>query len=209
MYNLPGCSAAEFNSFVTKREYADISGVFPAEEYIEGLLATTPEDMTALLAQPEGVDRNVWILENSRIFLRQINDLILALGPVCNKETDPSMKLRIGKKEEVYLCAVFDPARECAAIDYMMLTVDHATAFFTSDKHFPSRVTVKEGSAKMFSTWIRRLYRIFAFAYFVHPEVFNAFEDKTHLCERYTRFSLMYKLMTSSQLIIPGSRFNL
>ena len=49
----------------------------------------------------------------------------------------------------------------------------------------------------------RRVYRIFSHAYYHHREIFDAFEDKTHLCRRFTVFVTKYNLMSKDNLIVP------
>ena len=49
----------------------------------------------------------------------------------------------------------------------------------------------------------RRLYRINAHAYFHHREVFDAFEEQTHLTERFGILVNRNKLIGKKQRIIP------
>lgn len=53
----------------------------------------------------------------------------------------------------------------------------------------------------------RRCYRIFVFSYYAHNELFEEYEAKTHLCERYTRFMKEYDLMPKKEFLIPSSRW--
>ena len=49
----------------------------------------------------------------------------------------------------------------------------------------------------------RRVYRIFSHAYYHHREIFDSFEEKTHLCRRFTVFVTKYNLMSKDNLIVP------
>lgn len=39
--------------------------------------------------------------------------------------------------------------------------------------------------------------------YYQHKSVYEAFEKKTRLCERFTKFVCKYKMMTDNNLIVP------
>lgn len=84
---------------------------------------------------------------------------------------------------------------QCPAIDYIIHTLDGATILLNNSKYFPSRlvfyfhflffswhfnfrISVPEPSLKHFQSIARRLYRIFAHAYFHHREVYEYFEVK-------------------------------
>jgi len=164
-----------------------------------------PADIETLITCPEGVSSSVWMYEHLRLFLKELFVFIVHHHNVCTAETAPSMKITIGSEEFVFLCSAYNPPKECAAIDYMTNTVLQSVSLLNSNKQFPSRVTIK--NTKHFGTLVRRLYRIFAFSYYVHRDKFDEFENKYHLCERFTKFCIMYKLMTTKQLLIPRSRW--
>ena len=68
------------------------------------------------------------------------------------------------------------------------------------------RVVIDSKTKKHFKTIARRLYRIFAFSFYHYREVFDKFENETHLCARFTKFLKLYKLM-SSKLFIISKKF--
>lgn len=49
----------------------------------------------------------------------------------------------------------------------------------------------------------RRVYRIFSHAYFHHRDIFDEFENQSHLCKRFTVFVTKYNLMSKDNLIVP------
>jgi hypothetical protein len=107
----------------------------------------------------------------------------------------------------VFLCSAFTPPQQVSAIDYMVHTVAQSTQILNNSKLFPNRISISDKGMKEIKTMTRRIYRIFAFSYFVHPEQFFEFEQKTHLCERYTKFLKMYSLMQKKQFLIPDQAF--
>ena len=93
-----------------------------------------------------------------------------------------------------YLCAVHDPPKSCSAIDYCCHTLDWAATTLTSSKMFPSRLGLGSGSGtsggsdkvlqqqmKEIKNIFRRVYRIYAHAWFQHREMFWRVEGKTGL----------------------------
>lgn len=105
----------------------------------------------------------------------------------------------------IFLCAAHRQPKECSALDYTLHTLHGAASLLNSNKHFPSRVSIKENSAQKLSSVARRIYRIFSHAYCHHRTLFNDFEEKTYLCKRFTRYVIKYGLMTNDNLIVPLS----
>eukprot|EP00806_Schmidingerella_arcuata_P008352 Macronucleus_8699.p1 GENE.Macronucleus_8699~~Macronucleus_8699.p1 ORF type:complete len:115 (+),score=29.68 Macronucleus_8699:1-345(+) len=104
-----------------------------------------------------------------------------------------------GSKEFVYLCAA--PAHKgqsnCSAIDYMIHTLDNATAIIHSNNF--NRVSIPADSKKHLHNIVRRLYRLFAHTYFNHNEIFEEFENEMHLCARFTHFSNRFNMVSEDQ----------
>ncbi|OZJ03669.1 hypothetical protein BZG36_03547 [Bifiguratus adelaidae] len=71
------------------------------------------------------------------------------------------------------------------AIDYIVHTLDGATALLNSNRYFPGRLSIPEPSVKHLTSTVRRLYRIFAHAYFSHRELFEQYEMQTLLYARF------------------------
>lgn len=108
-----------------------------------------------------------------------------------------------------YLCAAHDPPKSCCAIDYCCHTLDWAATQLTSSKLFPSRMALGTESAtssqqvRKMTEIFRRVYRIFAHAWFQHDNVFWAMENETGL---YTLFKTVcdeYKLIPEDNYTIP------
>ncbi|KAJ1925704.1 hypothetical protein EC988_010349, partial [Linderina pennispora] len=68
---------------------------------------------------------------------------------------------------------------------------------------FPSRLYVPETSMKHFQSMARRIYRIFAHAYFHHREIFEVQENATFLYARFVKLARKYELSPESLIIIP------
>ncbi|KAF8804900.1 Mob1/phocein [Phlegmacium glaucopus] len=112
------------------------------------------------------VDEACWIYEQLRRLAQDLSHpLITTLQQECTRASCPEMKAG----EWLYLCVAHgnDGAMEhCCAIDYILHTVNSATALLSSPRTFPSRLQIPLASHRHFSSLARRLGRIFAHAYF-------------------------------------------
>jgi hypothetical protein len=115
------------------------------------------------------------------------------------------------------------PLQQCCAIDYIIHTVDSATALLNSPRAFPSRLaafrTLSDGtfliqlyslsipasSYRHFSSLARRLGRIFAHAYFHHREAFEQAEAESSLYARFLALTSKFDLVPAEFLVIPLS----
>jgi hypothetical protein len=147
-------------------------------------VAITPSTAYLLATSPPGVDSSLWLYELTRLLTIKLNVIIVAFfndSPPCSAATCPEMRA----SEWQYLCAVHDPPKSCCAIDYCCHTLDHAAGLLTSSKHFPSRLSMGENTnggksqgERYLASIFRRLYRIFAHAWFQHRNVFWSVEGE-------------------------------
>ena len=162
-----------------------------------------------LAEPPEGVERSLWLYELCRFLTMKVNNLIVAFfaeDPPCSAQTCPEMRA----SEWQYLCAVHDPPKSCCAIDYCCHTLDWATNILTSPKYFPSRLTLGSESGGGPSTSMRhltnifrRLYRIFAHAWFQHRDVFRQVEGHDGLYVFFKTVCDVYNLIPEDNYTIP------
>lgn len=140
----------------------------------------------------------------------QANNLVIAFfaeDPPCSAQTCPEMRA----SEWQYLCAVHDPPKSCCAIDYCCHTLDWATNLLTSPKYFPSRLTLgseaaggPQASMRHLTNIFRRVYRIFAHAWFQHREVFWQVETHDGLYVFFKTVCDIYNLIPEDNYTIPA-----
>ncbi|KAG8701499.1 hypothetical protein FRC09_005330 [Ceratobasidium sp. 395] len=92
---------------------------------------------------------------------------------------------------------------QCCAIDYIVHTLDSATALLNSTRVFPSRLSVPPSSYRHFSSLARRLSRIFAHAFYHHRELFSHAEAESSLYARFLALSQQHSLVPPELLVIP------
>jgi hypothetical protein len=129
------------------------------------------------LEDGEAADRDLWLYELCRFLTMKAGLVSCALmddKPACSSQTCPEMRA----SEWQYLCAVHEPPKSCCAIDYVNHTLDWAANVLTSTKIFPSRLQLGGDGGnilhcmRQLTNIFRRVYRIFAHAWFQHREVF-------------------------------------
>ncbi|KAG2144127.1 Mob1/phocein [Suillus bovinus] len=149
------------------------------------------------------VDRGCWIYEQLRRLAQDLSHpLITMLQQECTRIACPEMKAG----EWLYLCVAHgnDGAMEqCCAIDYILHTLDSATALLNSPRAFPSRLSIPPTSYRHFSSLARRLGRIFAHAYFHHREAFEQAEAESSLYARFLKLTSQFDLVPTEFLVIP------
>ncbi|KAK3842193.1 MAG: Mob1/phocein [Linnemannia gamsii] len=196
--NLPGTKDEGLYQW-PKRPLESIESAFALREYLQSLIRQDPHNVDLIISLPSGQDEHAWLYEHLCQICLELNYLIVHLEPECTPEVCPEMRA----EEWMYYCATHPTPRECCAIDYLTHTLDGASALLNNVKFFPSRICVPEGSVKNFQSIARRLYRIFAHAYFHHRDIFDAFEAETALYDRFLKLSRSRKLITDKLIIIP------
>ncbi|KAK5012446.1 Mob1 family protein [Cryomyces antarcticus] len=161
----------------------------------------------SLAEPPENTDRALWLYELCRFLTQKANSIVIALfadEPACSSQTCPEMRA----SEWQYLCAVHDPPKSCCAIDYCCHTLDWAANVLTSPKQFPSRLALGTDSdvshqIRQLTNIFRRVYRIFAHAWFQHREMFWKVEGKTGLYCFFKTVCDTYRLIPNDNYTIP------
>lgn len=219
----PGTKAADMSSGPPLVPLAQLDSPFQLQEHLKALYhtytksadGTTTTPITrvtamALATPPEGIDRQLWLYELCRFLTMKANNLIIAFfaeNPPCSAETCPEMRA----SEWQYLCAVHEPPKSCCAIDYCCHTLDWATNVLTSPKYFPSRLTLgseaaggAQTSMRYLTNIFRRVYRIFAHAWFQHRGVFWEVEGHDGLYVFFKTVCDAYALIGEDNYTIPA-----
>jgi len=197
--NSRGSAAKDMYSWPSQ-EFGDIDTSLATTQYIHQVIHANPADVDAILAcPPDDDDDDMWQYEHFRRFVLELNELAAMLTKVCTPLTCPEM---IATGTETYLCACHTKPRACSAISYILHNLNNTATLLTSEKLFPSRVNIKSSSLQKLPSLTRRIYRIFAHAFFQHRETFDEFEGRTHLCRRFHAYVLRYELMTADQCTV-------
>ncbi|KAI4527090.1 hypothetical protein K525DRAFT_232504 [Schizophyllum commune Loenen D] len=213
-----GARISSFYPVKTLPSLASLDSAFQLQEYISLLIRLDVHDVERIVNLPEkskngdadgekktdaNVDQYCWIYEQLRRLAQDLtHPLCTMLQLECNRQTCPEMKAG----EWLYLCVAHgnDGAMEqCCAIDYILHTIDSATALLNSPRAFPSRLQIPTSSHRHFSALARRLGRIFAHAYFHHREAFEQAEAESSLYARFLALTQKFDLVPAEFLVIP------
>ncbi|KAI9876512.1 MAG: hypothetical protein M1830_006338 [Pleopsidium flavum] len=218
----PGTRAADMASGPPLVPLAELDSPFQLQEHLKALyyahtktpnsnhqVPITRETAIILAQPPENIERSLWLYELCRFLTQKANNLIVAFfaeTPPCSAQTCPEMRA----SEWQYLCAVHDPPKSCCAIDYCCHTLDWASSILTSQKHFPSRLTLGSESTggtqqgvRQLTNIFRRVYRIFAHAWFQHRQVFWQVEGHDGLYVFFKTVCDVYSLIPEDNYTIP------
>lgn len=171
-------------------------------------MALSRETAQIIATPPEGIDKSLWLYELCRLLVLKANSLIVAFfdeRPPCSSGTCPEMRA----SEWQYLCAVHDPPKSCCAIDYCCHTLDWAANVLTSQKNFPSRLTLgsdttggSQQGIRQLTNIFRRVYRIFAHAWFQHRQSFWEVEGKEGIY-------ILFKIVCDTYNLIPEENYTI
>lgn len=140
---------------------------------------------------PGGVPKTEWLWALCRFHTQHLNSLIVALfAAPCSPQTCPEMRA----SEWQYLCASHDPPKSCAAIDYCCHTLDWAGSTLSSSKGV---------TESQLTNIYRRLYRIFAHAWFEHRDAFKHVEEKTGIYRFFKTICTVHNQINADGYIIP------
>ncbi|RKP09902.1 putative phocein protein [Thamnocephalis sphaerospora] len=183
--------------------FEGIQSQFALQEYLQELVRIDRSNVERLICAPDGQDEEIWQFEHLRLLCLDLNYLVIQLEPECNKESCPEMKA----DEWLYLCAAHIQPQACCAIDYAFHTLDGATSLLNSNKYFPSRMSIMPTSLKHFQSIARRLYRIFAHAWYHHREVFDSFEVRRVCPIRRCNYTAHWVLLTMCKRVLERGVF--
>lgn len=171
-------------------------------------MALSRDTAQIIASPPEGIDKSLWLYELCRLLVLKANSLIVAFfdeRPPCSSSTCPEMRA----SEWQYLCAVHDPPKSCCAIDYCCHTLDWAANVLTSQKNFPSRLTLgsettggSQQGIRQLTNIFRRVYRIFAHAWFQHRQSFWEVEGKEGIY-------ILFKTVCDTYNLIPEENYTI
>ncbi|KAF2153285.1 Mob1/phocein [Myriangium duriaei CBS 260.36] len=218
----PGTKAEDMHEGPPLIDPIDIDSAFQLTEHLKALFAhltSSPDSTTStpitrstalqLSTPPPGVDRGIWLYELCRLLVARANTILISLfsdSPACSAATCPEMRA----SEWQYLCAAHDPPKSCCAIDYCCHTLDWSATQLTSSKLFPSRLalgTENVSSAQQLRKMteiFRRVYRIFAHAWFQHRDVFWRVEGRTGLYVFFKTVCDEFRLIPEDSYTVPA-----
>ncbi|KAJ1818066.1 hypothetical protein GGH91_000839 [Coemansia sp. RSA 2671] len=196
--NLPGTREEDCYSW-NYESIDEIKTELAAQEYLQSLIRRHRFDIDTLVEVPPGVESLAWLYEHMRQICVELGYYLSTLHGECTELGCSVMRA----SETTYYCAGHGRPRPCSAMGYSVHTLDYAVRQLGSAASFPDRRHVLDSEIKHFQSMARRLYRVFAHAYFHHREVFERQEATTGLYARFVRLARKYELTPESLIIVP------
>jgi hypothetical protein len=190
--NLPGIRSEDWNYPVHTTNY---------QLHIQHAISLDPHAIDKILEIPLGFETSQWKYHQIRQICLQLNDLFSFLQEDCSLETCPEMKTG----EWLFLCAAHQEPSACAAIDYILHAIDGSAVLLNSEMFANREKKLSLQAEKLCQNVVRRLYRIFAHAWFHHHEIYLDFEQRTGLYQRFLQLcTVKYDLIKPEMVTIPG-----
>lgn len=136
--NRPGTKVADLWNW-DPVELSKMDSSFAMQQYISQQLRQYPTKVRRLVKLPPDQDEKLWVYENMRQFLQELNGFIIYHQKVCTAETQPKMEMEIDGETVSFFCSAFKPPQAVSAIDYMINTLAHSESMINSPKSFPNR----------------------------------------------------------------------
>ncbi|KAL8871224.1 MAG: hypothetical protein Q9174_002901, partial [Haloplaca sp. 1 TL-2023] len=218
----PGSTSAQMKKGRRpKQPWWEIQSSFQLQEHLKDLveeyntdenakdIPLTRETVMSIVNTPERADPHLWLFELCKLCHFRCNQVACAMDaavPKCTEETCPEMRA----SEWQYLCASHDPPKACCAISYSYHTLEWAENQLSSVKNFPSRLTLGnpatggvQGGLRIITNIMRRLYRVFAHAWFSHRSAFWKIERTYGAYMLYKTVCDQYSLMVQDSYTVP------
>lgn len=207
--NPPGTCFKDLYNWKTPVEITNVTEACTIQLYIQQLIRNDASRYKEINKRPSKVAENLWLCELFRQTIIDLNFLVLELSTVCKSE-NPDCSKMIATTTYEFRCAAHSPPKQCSAMDYMLHTLDNVTLILNSPKVYTERNKPSKSCHRDLETLDRRLYRLFAHAFFHHKDVFVRYEKKHYLYRRFMDMTATYSLATPDQLLpkIPLTAFD-
>jgi hypothetical protein len=142
----------------------------------------------------EGTYHYEWVLT----YVTILYELVIDLGKEC------TCKKMTATKEWEFRCMVHPNkgGLDCCAIDYFTHNLDTFQCLLTNLSFYPDRNNIQGRSALAFPQMFKRIHRMIAHIYHHHKDLFNKYEEKYRLNERFPSFCRKYNLIDKKDIYI-------
>jgi hypothetical protein len=91
---------------------------------------------------------------------------------------------------------------ECCPVDYFIHNLEMFQTLLTNPSFYPNRAAIKEKSPLAFPRMFKVMHRMIAHIYHNHKDLFNKYEEKYRLNERFLLFCKKYNLIDKKDIYI-------
>jgi hypothetical protein len=91
---------------------------------------------------------------------------------------------------------------ECCAVDYCIHNLDTFQCLQGNKSFYPDRTDIQGRSVLAFPRMFKVMHRMIAHIYHNHKDLFNKYEEKYHLNEKFLLFCKKYNLIDKKDIYI-------
>jgi hypothetical protein len=91
---------------------------------------------------------------------------------------------------------------ECCPIDYFIHNLDTFQNILGNPSFYPDRTDIQGKDVLAFPQMFKRIHRMIAHIYYNHKDLFNKYEEKYRLNERFLLFCKKYNLINKKDVYI-------
>jgi hypothetical protein len=91
---------------------------------------------------------------------------------------------------------------ECCEVDYFTHNLDTFQNILGNQSFYPDRNDIKGKGPLVFPQMFKRIHRMIAHIYYNHKDLFNKYEEKYRLNERFLLFCKKYNLIDKKDIYI-------
>jgi hypothetical protein len=182
--------------------------VFALQEYVREVIRSDPINVEACISIPKDIqDSNIaFQLEVMKYFLIEVGYFVVYVSRDCDASRCKKMQATM---KFMYRCSAHRKPQDCSAIQYCIHTLDLFTEKLNAKEYVISFKIPAKRAKKDMSDLCRRVYRIFAHAFYHHQSLFKEYEAKHLLCTRFIAFFRKYQLVPrelfSREIQIPSN----
>lgn len=183
---------------IFKYEITKISNketVFALQEHVREVISNDPTNVEACIALPTDIRSSTvaYELEVMKYFLVEVGFYVVYISAECNARNCRKMQ---ATSKFMYRCSAHKRPKDCTAIQYCIHTLDlFAERLNNKEYALPFKIPKKRAEKDMCDL-CRRVYRIFAHAFFHHRHMFDDYEAEHLLCTRFIAFLKKYELVS-------------
>jgi len=172
-------------------------GMYAVREHIEELIRNDYTQIERIIHFPRditGAEQQLrFVVESMKLFLVEVGFFVVFLSSQCNHTNCSKMQ---ATNKFRYRCSAHRKPKDCNAIQYCVHTLDLFTERMNHKEYHIQNTKINEKKAnKDIGDLCRRVYRIFAHAFFHHQQLFEEYESRHLLCTRFIMFFRTHKLV--------------
>jgi hypothetical protein len=148
--------------------------------------------------KPDNISEDTYKYEWLITYLAILNQLLVDLRKEC------TCKKMIATSDWEFGCMVHPGKNgfECCPVDYFIHNLDTFQTLLTNPSFYPDKSDIQRKGVLAFPSIFKRIHRMIAHIYHHHKNLFNKYEEKYRLNDRFLLFCKKYNLIDKKDIYI-------